>query len=754
MFTKPLYKKYLTIVFLLFSITITSCELNTSESKPEIADAQTPKITEISSDIITNKNKNISISIKAEINDGGKLTYQWYTAKDKITIGNAIEEATDSEYQPPVNKDGNFYYYCVITNNLKSDKDAITSPRILVTVLPAINAKTPEISSQPTDGIIVISAEHTLTVGASASDGGTISYQWYSISAEENAQGAIITGAINSKLQLSAEEEGITGYYCVITNTITDNGDGGVKTANITTNTAWLEAKKLYDVVGYPVFKLQPKTMAVKQNEEYILTCKAEVEHYETVYKWYELQDGKIETKIPLTTEWSSNSNFKVTAFNNKGIRYFVCAAEPYVSERNTYIDKLTFSEVVCVAYTGLALLKIDTEDGAMPTSAKEKHNGRLCLYRGENLIYDSGEANELTIKVRGNATAFYPKQSYKIKLPKKANLLNMDNPLQSNENKDKNWVLLANYCDKTLLRNSIGFYTASLFNEIDGNENLYVPHYEFVDVILNGEYLGNYCLTDSVKEGSSRCAVNEKSTNSGGIGIVAEYDPRYYKQEDKWIISEQKYPYTFKYPDAEENDVITYMAISKFGDYINHFEDALYNNESQDDWKNYIDIESFARWFLINNILANSEPNYFIYKQTSDDSSKFIMGPVWDFEWSIGIGWYYGERPRSPDYICVNDWYFSELLKQEEFINEIKKQWNNIKNDESNLELMINSKMDELANTIEFSQKMNFTRWAILNKQISVGGIPLGSYDSELNCDKQFIIDRINWLEEEIKKL
>ena len=340
-------------------------------------------------------------------------------------------------------------------------------------------------------------------------------------------------------------------------------------------------------------------------------------------------------------------------------------------------------------------------------------------------------------------------KQS-QLKLPKtkEANLLDTD----SSENKDRNWVLLAGYCDKTLLRNKIGFFTASLFNGIEGNENLYIPHSEFVDVVLNGEYLGNYCLTDSVKEGSERLAVNEEATDDGGIGFVAEYDPGYYASEPKYFKSAKKqYPYTFKFPKTDDTDFDSYMEY--FEENINKFESALYDSDSEDDWQKYIDVESFARWFLAHNIIANLDTNYFFSKKTSDDSSKLVMGPVWDFEWSIGIGWYYKSRPRPADYWCVNGWYFAELLKKAEFVEEVKSQWEKLT---SYLDLAgtIDGKMDEYAESIAISQKINFIRWDILGEQISVGGIPLGSYEAELEYDKQFIVNRIPWLDSAINEL
>lgn len=487
----------------------------------------------------------------------------------------------------------------------------------------------------------------------------------------------------------------------------------------------------------------QPAYTVVSYNQSATLSCKAESECQPVSYQWYECSDttGNNAAKIQDAT----SEIFQTPVFTQPEIRYYYCLVKDSVEEKK--------SDITAVAYTGLPIVKIETVDGGNPSAAKEKHDGRMYLIKNGEIIYDSGENNEFSIKVRGNATAHYPKRPYKLKLPKKANLLS-DNPLSASANKDKNWVLLAGYCDKTLLRSKTGFFVSSLFNEISGNEELYVPNSEFVDVILNGDYLGNYCLTDSVKEGTDRLAINEKMSNSGGIGMVAECD-RNYAGEPKWIISDvKKYPYTFKYPDAEDNDITVYSAIATFGDYVNRFEHAFYDENTSDDWRNYIDIESFARWFLAHNILANIDTNYFISKKTSDDSSKLVMGPVWDFEWSIGIGWYEGERPRPADYWCVNGWYFEKLLEEQDFIDELKSQWANLKQENPNLAAVINSKMDEFAENISISQQMNFMRWSILNQRVSVGGIPLGSYESELACDKQFMVNRIEWLDSVINAL
>lgn len=697
---------------------------------------------------------NFAFSVAAYSADGGNLSYQWYFCATEDGEAKALEEAVKSSFAGKVSADSLGYYWCVVTDTIEDngdggEKSTQTQTNKVILSNNVVNANVPVLTTHPADVSAIIPAERTFSVGAYSADGGELSYQWYRI-LEGETEGTLIEDAVSEKYKAAANQVGKTCYYCVITNTIEDNGDGGTKTVSVKSDTAWFEAVYLKDVVPAPHFTKQPAVMNIAPyNQSVTLSCEAESSGYSVSYKWYESSDGTTATGTVI--ENATGKTFETPVFTERGIHYYYCVMTVLLGngDGDDVNTMALISDVVSVAYTALPLVQIETVNGATPTPAKEKHNGRLKIYYPNGKIYDSGASNDFSIKVRGNATAGYPKRPYKLKLPKKINLLDID----SSENKDKNWVLLAGYCDKTLLCSKIGFYTASLFNELEGNEQLYVPNSEFVDVILNGEYLGNYCLTDSVKEGSERVPVNEKNTNEGGIGFVAEWDGNYYALEPKWFKSRFLYcPYTFKFPDTDDADFDSYMTY--FEENINRFEEALYDENSEEDWKDYIDIESFARWFLIHNILANIDTNYFFSKKNSDNSSKLIMGPLWDFEWSIGIGCYDGARPRPANYWCVNGWYFTKLLTKIEFVTELKNQWSTLKTVHPDLAGLINSKMDEFAEEIDISQKINFKKWDILNQLVSVGGIPLGTYEAELECDKQFIENRIIWLDAAISAL
>jgi hypothetical protein len=367
---------------------------------------------------------------------------------------------------------------------------------------------------------------------------------------------------------------------------------------------------------------------------------------------------------------------------------------------------------------TGLPVIYIETQNAAPIVSKENYINGKMLIKYNNTIVHE----NTLRIRGRGNATWGYPKKPYKIKLDKKANFFGMGN--------DKDWVLLANYCDKTLLRTGIALKLSKLMNFP------WTPDAQFVEVVLNGHYLGNYQLVEGIKKDSNRVNVSDS-------GYLIERD-NYYLQEPKFFVTTDGYGYSFKYPDTDD---LTDAQWNYIKNYMNDIELALSSPDFSDPsagYRQYMDIDSFVRWFLFQNIIANLDTNLYLTKADDTTASKIHMGPVWDFEWSMGIGWYDGLRPRPADYWVWNHWYYERLLQDTEFTAKLKSLWNTNK---TATEQGILNYISEAKAEITVSQELNFRRWDILNTRVSVGGIPLGSFEAEVECDRQFFINHIKWL-------
>ena len=294
----------------------------------------------------------------------------------------------------------------------------------------------------------------------------------------------------------------------------------------------------------------------------------------------------------------------------------------------------MTLSQVVA---TGLPVLCVETVEHEEPTcdyvsapagcmglgiSNATKVPGRLTVYQRiggvDSLMYDSGDYEKdvsgMTIKIRGNSSAYYDKKPYKIKLQKKRDLL-----FRGNESmyKDKNWVLLRD----EMLRTMAAFKVSRLVGMV------WTPGCRYVNVVLNGVYRGVYLLCESV-ERNPDCRLNvDKNT-----GFIFECDP-YWWNEGVYVTSTHSpsYNYTFKYPDEDE---ITPQQLAYMQGLVATYEASL----TTPDYPQLIDVTSFAAWCLVHDIEGSKDEagaNRYYTKYDTTSASKIMMPMVWDFDMS-----------------------------------------------------------------------------------------------------------------------
>ena len=190
-------------------------QVTVQQPVPEVEKAQKPQVegpvggTFYESDAFV-------LKVKASVSDGGMLTYEWYRNKEKI------EGATKAEYMPPV---GTAYYYCVVINinqQATLEKTAYTvSNAVEVTVKEGDRPKSaakPEVSGPSGGGTYYKGQSPRLEVEAQASDGGTLTYQWYR-SSDGSGKGTPIEDAAGAAYLPSTKDTGTVYYYCMVSNT-------------------------------------------------------------------------------------------------------------------------------------------------------------------------------------------------------------------------------------------------------------------------------------------------------------------------------------------------------------------------------------------------------------------------------------------------------------------------------------------------------------------------------------------------------
>jgi hypothetical protein len=324
-----------------------------------------------------------------------------------------------------------------------------------------------------------------------------------------------------------------------------------------------------------------------------------------------------------------------------------------------------------------------------------------------------------MEIKGHGNSTwTDLPKKPYKIKLDKKASLLGMP--------ATKSWILLANYADKTLMRNEVAF---ALSRSI-GRASTVTSRY--VELFVNNVYLGNYQLTQQIKEGLVGIEDQSKTdvtlpNISGGYLLEQDLFPT---AEPVYFYTAKKMPFDVKYPDEDINQ--------QQKDYIKaHFqkaEDALFAANFADPvngYRKYIDVDSYVDYYIVNEVIGN--PDIFrstsLYKKRNDD--KIYTGPVWDFDKAANNDNRPGDQVNG---LMLNAAFepkiwIKRMMEDQTFRQKIRSRWNEVKPKVNAVPGML----DQLAKQLAYSQVYNFTKWDILKRKTYLEIQVAGSYEGEV---------------------
>lgn len=360
----------------------------------------------------------------------------------------------------------------------------------------------------------------------------------------------------------------------------------------------------------------------------------------------------------------------------------------------------------------------------------------------GANLFIDS-----LEIKGRGNASWTFPKKPYRMKLYHKANLPGM-------KAKAKNWTLINNYGDKTLMRNLLAFDISKRL------EMTYTPSGKSVDVFLNGEYKGCYQLCDQIEVNPGRVEVDNMESTDISLpnlrgGYLIEID-NYANEEASWFTSNTfGMPVTIKYP---KDDEIVSAQSYYIKSYFDSMESSLKNNLSNGISK-YIDRETFLRHFLIGEISGNTDTYWstYMYKKRNDD--RFFFGPVWDFDIAFENDYRTYPINNNPEWIYASKG--STVNGARSFVNMIlsdaytKTRLKSIyaqyrKSGVLSLDSLFKV-VDDYASEIEQSQKLNFMRWQIMDTKVHMNPVIWGSYEGEVKNIKSYIADRLDWMDKKL---
>ena len=322
-------------------------------------------------------------------------------------------------------------------------------------------------------------------------------------------------------------------------------------------------------------------------------------------------------------------------------------------------------------------------------------------------------EINEnALIKLRGRSSNFASqKKSYRIKFDSKRKILNF-------KGKDKKWSLIANHFDRSFLRNALAFKISELM------QLKYTPRCQPVDLILNGNYQGNYYVCDKIEVGKNRVNIAKMEStdisepnitggyllqiggSSGGFGRQGRGNTQTNSfKTTKGITGSIEYP---------KKDEITPEQKTYISEKLNEFEDEIYNGILDS-----IDLESYSKYFLVEEFCGDPDnvfSSFYFTKERNDD--KFYFGPVWDFDLAFDNDKRLNPTSEKPQFCLyygdsagTTREFIKALIGNKNVMKYIKDTWDKLCDTVLN-ETILQDFIDEKSEYIEESVKLNILKW------------------------------------------
>ncbi len=414
-------------------------------------------------------------------------------------------------------------------------------------------------------------------------------------------------------------------------------------------------------------------------------------------------------------------------------------ACSSYPPAEYDYEDISYNPSVVELEKTGIPIIQIVTKDGHTIDS-KSEWKTALFEVIGNQCGFEDLTIDVMKIKGRGNTSWGLPKKPYSIKLDSGTKILGMK--------KSKRWVLIANYSDKSLLRNYFASYLGNnLYN------TCWNPSFKSVHLILNGSYRGVYLFGEQIKIDKNRVNINDISkTGVDEGGFIFEINERL---DEKFNFTTKKgVCISLKDPDDVDVEIQQRVQTS-----IQTAEDVLFGKNFDDPvngWRKYFDEESIIDWYLTNEITKNIDAAHYgsIYFYYEPSDGLFHMGPSWDFDISCGNVYYDGGDKYTGLFVKENSVWVKRMFSDSEFVDNVKQRWNLTKQD---LYGFINTWIPEQAALLENAADHNFKKWQILGNYVwpnEFGYSERKTYQSEVDYLKNWLNLRYAYFDKAINNL
>ncbi|RQW10204.1 hypothetical protein EH222_02795, partial [candidate division KSB1 bacterium] len=404
---------------------------------------------------------------------------------------------------------------------------------------------------------------------------------------------------------------------------------------------------------------------------------------------------------------------------------------------------------------SNLPIVSINTNDREIPNEPKiTAQMGIIQNEAGRNSLQDDFNHYNgfIGIERRGNAS-----QSYDVVRGKWSYTFETRNADGSNNNvallgmpKDNDWILTADFIDKTLMRNALAY-------QISRSIGRWAPRTRHVELVLNGNYEGVYLLVEKIKADNNRVNIARMdSTDISGENVTGGYIWDIQQADGTDIdFGERR---VLKYPKADQVQPEQLAYIRDYDDEFRSVMQRSYYADPTRGYQKYIDVSSFVDEIVVQEATKNSDAygwSGFFYKERN---GKIFAGPAWDFDQALANSTHMdGDRVQMwMIENCIENAgpaFWEKLWETPAFKRQVADTWVAYRKGPLKMERLF-AFIDSLAVYLDEAQQRNFTRWPYLGVPIwrsTAGAENRNTYEKEVDYMKDYLLDHIEWMDAEL---
>lgn len=318
----------------------------------------------------------------------------------------------------------------------------------------------------------------------------------------------------------------------------------------------------------------------------------------------------------------------------------------------------------------------------------------------------------------RGGVSAGYPKHSLAVKLDEEYALCGLP--------EDRNWILNANYIDKTFLRHKLSY---DLFRKMNEKVNR-APLCAFATLSVDGQKQGLYVVMQKMDASTLGIVKGDSSS------VIFKEPPILY--EERIVPQKPDDYYQQTYPKKRKEDRTEQM--EELHNFLFSSTDETFRAEIG----NRFDLGNLADWQLLIMLTNNSDgllKNFFLYKV--DDDTPFRVAP-WDYDHSFGRDGDNELNMLSTTADCNRSVLLRRLWQWPDYRRQVVERWKQLRQSNIISVESLNRMIDADVQQIKSVVKENEALWPVDNDIYYDDN----HFDAEIDIMRQFIERNIGRLD------